>query len=144
MSVVERLPEGGTFAAMREIREASSEIKAAQTTGSSQVIMKQISSQSTWDITVPAGQTKDVLVVFTPSDLAFGGGLVYRVMSDSQQFGGATVRSELLLSSRLRVTSDNKQRWQFRVFNSAATDDAKFKFFFTCVGSGTFSCSLVS
>lgn len=141
MSVMDQLPEGETSRLIRQIDAIQSEIKAPQPIGSSGVLMGIVVSQASIDITVPANDARDVLLQFTPKDTSFGGGLVYRAY---QSTTGGSFFTEINFSQRLRVGSDNIQSWRIQYFNGSSGTPINVKYIFLCVGSGTFSASLVS
>ncbi len=140
MAVLDQLPEWEPARVLRELDAVQREMKARQNIGSKAVIMSRIASAATSDITIPAGDGRDVLLQFTPSDLSFGGGLCYRVFQSTD--GGASF-FEIGPSERLRVGSDGVQKWRVRYFNQYGGTDIHAKYAFFCVGSGTFTASLI-
>lgn len=140
MAVLDQLPEWEPARVLRELDTVQREMKAPQNIGSKAVIMSRIASAATSDITIPAGDGRDVLLQFTPSDLSFGGGLCYRVF---QSTDGGTSYFEVGPSERLRVGSDGIQKWRVRYFNQYGGSDINAKYVFFCVGSGTFTASLI-
>ncbi|MDR6794744.1 hypothetical protein J2X12_004324 [Pseudarthrobacter oxydans] len=140
MGVLDQLPEGGLARELHELQELGAEIKAPQTIGSSGVLTKSIQSLATSDITIPANDARDVLLQFTPSDMSFGGSLAYRVYYSVN--GGSY--GEVNPSYRLRVGADGIQSWRIFGDNQFSATSKSMKFIIICIGSGTFTASLVS
>ncbi|WP_437770605.1 hypothetical protein [Arthrobacter sp. KNU40] len=141
MSVLDQLPEGELQRLTRELDASQREIKSPQPIGSSGVMMGIVTSGNPIDVTVPAGDARDVLLSYTPADTAFGGGLVYRAY---QSTNGGLNFNEINVSQRLRVGSDNVQKWRIQYFNGSGGTAINLKFLFLCIGSGTFTASLVT
>ena len=140
MGVLDRLPEGELTSLIHRVEAVSSEIKARQTIGSTGVIVSAVQSGGTSDITIPANDSRDVLLQFTPSDVAFGGGLAFRAYVSINS--GAY--NEVDPGYRLRVGSDNVQAWRLFGNNGSNGTPMTYKFIIVCIGSGTFTCSLVT
>ena len=140
MSVLDRLPEGEVAKTLHELDQISHEIKSPQAIGSSGVITKAIQSQASSDITIPASDARDVLLQFTPADLSFGGSLAYRVYYSVN--GGSY--GEVNPSFRLQVGVDKIQSWRIYGGNQFNATAKSMKFIIICIGSGTFTATLVS
>jgi len=141
MSVLDSLPEGEVSRLIRQVETVQKESKAPQTIGSSGVLMGITISQFSVDLTVPPLDGRMILLQYTPSDLSFGGGLIYRAY---QSVNGAGTYTEIFLQYRLRVGSDGIQSWKFPSFNDASINPKTYKFFFYGIGTGAFAASLVS
>ncbi|WP_160665190.1 hypothetical protein [Pseudarthrobacter sp. ATCC 49987] len=139
MSVLDSLPDGSISRLVREVETAQKEIKAPQTIGSSGVLMGITISQAAADITVPAGDGRAILLQYTPSDLSFGGGLIYRAY---ESVNGSSSYSEIFLQYRLRVGLDGIQSWRIPTFNQGLPEKT-YKFLFIGIGSGTFTANLI-
>lgn len=141
MGVFDALPEGEVVRLIRQLDASQSEIKSPQTFGSSAVMTNAVYSQASADIVVPANDGRDVLVTFTPADLSFGGGLVYRLFASTN---GGTSYTEVEAPQRLPVGSDHLQRWRIQYLNGNSSTAINVKYLFLCIGTGTFTASLVS
>lgn len=140
MGILDLLPDGSISRLVREVETAQREIKAPQTIGSSGVLMDYTLSQNTPDITVPPEDGRSILLQYTPSDVSFGGGLVYRAY---HSIDGSPGYTEISHSYRLRVGVDGVQSWIIPAFNHFSLDPKTFKFLFIGIGSGTFTANLI-
>lgn len=140
MGVLDKLPSGKMNAIIRELGQVSKEMKAPQTIGSSGVLTSSVQSQASYDISIPANDARDVLFQFTPSDVSLGGGLAFRLY---YSVNGASY-NEVNPSFRQPVGADNIQAWRIPGGNSSSSTASTMKFIIVCIGSGTFSCSLVT
>lgn len=140
MSVLDSLPDGSISRLVREVETAQREIKAPQTIGSSGVLMDYTISAASVDVTVPPEDGRSILLQYTPSDISFGGGLVYRAYNS---IDGSPGYSEVSLSYRMRVDVDGVQSWVIPAFNDFSLDPKTYKFLFIGVGSGTFTANLI-
>lgn len=140
MSVLDQLPDGEGVRLIHQIESDQREIKSRQNVGSSAVQILYFANSATYDITVPANDPRDVLLSYTPSQLAFGGGLAFYTYQSIN--GGAFTSVEPM--HRLRVGSDNIQRWRIQYFNGSSSTPLNIRYALMGIGSGAISASLVS
>lgn len=140
MSVLDQLPEGEGVRLIRQIESEQREFKAPQSVGSSAVQILYFANPGPYDITVPANDPRDVLLSYTPSQLAFGGGLVFYAYQSIN--GGPFYGIEPM--HRLRVGSDNIQKWRIQYFNGSNGTALNIRYALMGIGTGTISASLVS
>lgn len=140
MSVLDLLPDGEMVRLLRTVESAQQEIKAPQPIGSTGVLMDITISDNAVDVTVPPGDGRAILLQYTPSDLAFGGGLIYRAY---EAINGSPAYEEIFLQYRLRVGEDGVQSWRIPTFNDASLEPKNYKFFFLGIGTGTFTANLI-
>lgn len=140
MTVLDQLPEGESVRLIHEIERDQREVKARQSVGSSAVQIVFYANPVAYDITVPANDPRDVLLQVTPRQLAFGGGLVFYAY---QSVNGGPWRS-IEPMHRIRVGSDNIQRWRIQYFNGDSGTALNVRYALMGIGYGTISASLVS
>lgn len=143
MGVLDKLPQNTTFAELRELERQRRELKAPQRMGSRSIGTFLISSNNTYDITWPPGDTRQGLVTFTPDDMTFGGALAYNCYALFVHPTTGTNFGSPYYTLGLPVTGDNLQKFQIAMMNLGNADPRRMKIYIEAAGSGTFTTSLI-
>jgi hypothetical protein len=146
ISRLDQLEENRLVNSLVRVGKDQQKMKAEQLAGSDTIVMQRIFSGNAADITLTTigFNDKAFYLVFTPDSTEFNTSIVYKMEYTYTEVTGSGGTSTIS-AQRLKVGTDNVQRWLF-VLNGSdffPTASVSIKFFLWASGPGTMTTEVI-